>query len=169
MRGIQLTTFEYLSVFISIVVGLGVVRVLGGIGSILMGRGKAYWVHTAWVAYFAIYLPYFWWFTFDWRRTDTWTLPVFLFVVFFAMLAYLTTFVLVPEEPADLEDREAYFFRVRPRFFSLLALFAMADVVDTILKPGNVEDVGPTYWPLMAVVIVGQITGARTDHRRRDA
>jgi len=85
------TTFEYLSVFISIVIGLGVVRVLGGVAAIIDRQdARSYWVHSAWVGYFVFYLPYFWWLTFDWRREELWTFPVFMFVVFFAMLAYLT-------------------------------------------------------------------------------
>ena len=162
-----MTTFEYLSVFISIVIGLAVVRVLGGVGTILdRGRRGTYWVHTAWVGYFTVWLPYFWWFTFDWRREETWTFPVFFFVVLFAMLAYLSTFVLVPTADEDVSDLRGYFYRVRPQFFLLQALLVCADVVDTMLKPGNLEDVGPTYLPLMAAVIAGHLIAARTRNER---
>ena len=161
-----MTTFEYLSVFISIVIGLGVVRVLGGVAAIIDRQdARSYWVHSAWVGYFVFYLPYFWWFTFDWRREEVWTFPVFLFVVIFAMLAYLTVVVLVPTRDSDVADREAYFERVRPRFFALLVLLMIADVVDTLLKPGNLDDVGPTYGPVMAIMILGSIAGAVTDRR----
>ena len=161
-----MTTFEYLSVFISIVIGLGVVRVLGGVAAIIDRQdARSYWVHSAWVGYFVFWLPYFWWFTFDWRHQETWTLPVFLFVVIFAMLAYLTVFVLVPTRDSEVADRAAYFDRVRPRFFSLFALLMIADVVDTLLKPGNLDDVGSSYGPIMGVIILGSIVGAINEHR----
>lgn len=161
-----MTTFEYLSVFISIVIGLGVVRVLGGVAAIIDRQdARSYWVHSAWVGYFVFYLPYFWWFTFDWRREELWTFPVFLFVVFFAMLAYLTVVVLVPTRDSDVADREAYFDRVRPRFYSLFVLLMIADVVDTLLKPGNLDDVGSSYGPIMGFIILGNIVGAITERR----
>ncbi len=162
-----MTTFEYLSVFISIVIGLGVVRVLGGVAAILNQKEvRSYWVHTTWIAYFVVWLPYFWWFTFDWRTEAIWTLPVFLFVVFFAMLAYLCTVVLVPTHRSDLENLEAYFYRARPRFFALYTILMVADVIDTVLKPGNLADVGASYFPVMAIVILGNLVGAVTENKR---
>jgi hypothetical protein len=125
-----LTTFEYLSVFISIVIGLGVIRVLGCVATLLdRQESKAYWVHSTWVGIFIFWLPWFWWFEFDWRLHTTWTFPVFFFVVIFAMLFYI------------------------------------ADVIDTFLKPGNLEDVGPTYGPAMAIFTIGSVVAALTEHR----
>lgn len=165
-----MNTFEYLSVFISIVVGLGVVRVLGGVVTILDRRHRgSYWVHTAWVAWFVFFLPYFWWFTFDWRRVTTWTLPLFLFVVAYAMLTYLVTAVLVPTRDEDLDDLEGYFFRVRPPLFLLLALVNTVDVFDSLLKPGNMADVGPSFLPVMAVLIGGNLVAAKVADRRVQA
>lgn len=162
-----MTTFEYLSVFISIVVGLGVVHVLGGVGMLLNRRAeRTYWVHTTWVVFLVFWLPYFWWFTFDWRRVDTWTFPLFMFVVAYAMLSYLVTVVLVPTDPPDVADLEAYFFRVRPRFFMLLVLMNFADLLDAFLKPGNLADLGSTYLPVMAFLTLGHAVAALTDDRR---
>ncbi len=162
-----MTTFEYLSVFISIVIGLGVVRVLGGVAEILNRKEvRPYWVHSTWVAYFVVWLPYFWWFTFDWRFQETWTFSVFIFVVIFAMLVYLSTVLLVPTRRSELESLKDYFYRVRPRFFSVWALVMVADVIDTFLKPGNLADVGPSYLPVMAVIILGNVAGALTEHKR---
>jgi len=161
-----LTTFEYLSVFISIVIGLGVVRALGGVATLLdRQESNAYWVHSTWVGYFIIWLPWFWWFELDWRLETTWTFPVFFFVVIFAMLYYLAVFVLVPTREADYKDLETYFYRVRPRFFVLLALINIADVIDTFLKPGNLEDVGPTYGPVIAILLIGNVVASMTERR----
>ena len=82
------------------------------------------------------------------------------------MLAYLSTFVLVPTAEEDVSDLRGYFYRVRPQFFLLQALLVCADVVDTVLKPGNLEDVGRTYLPLMAIVTAGHLFAARTRNER---
>lgn len=161
-----MTTFEYLSVFISIVIGLGVVRLLSGIVALLdRQESKPYWVHSAWVAIHVFMLPWFWWFQFDWRQETTWTFPVFFFVIVFAMLYYLAVAVLIPTREADFKDLNAYFYKMRPRFFAFLTLINIADVIDTYLKPGNIEDVGPTYLPVMTFVIIGNVTAFLTENR----
>ena len=81
------------------------------------------------------------------------------------MLYYLAVVVLVPTREADYKDLESYFYRVRPRFFSLLALINIADVIDTFLKPGNLEDVGPTYGPVMAILLIGNVVASMTERR----
>ena len=162
-----MTTFEYLSVFISIVVGLAIVRILGGIAEILNRKEiRHYWIHTAWVLHFVVWLPFFWWFTFDWRLEETWTFPVFMLVVTYAMLVYLSVFVLVPTRRSDLENLEDYFYRARPRFFSIWALAMVVDVIDAIMKPGGLTDVGQTYLPIMGVVILGHVAAAYIENRR---
>ncbi len=161
-----MTTFEYLSVFISIVIGLGVIRLLGGIATLLdRQESKPYWVHSVWIGLHVVMLPWFWWFQFDWRQETEWTFPVFFFVIVFAMLYYLAVAVLVPTREADFKDLDAYFYKIRPRFFVFLALRDVADVIDTYLKPGNLEDVGSTYLPVMAFVFAGNVTAALTRNR----
>lgn len=110
-------------------------------------------------------LPWFWWFQFDWRQETTWTFPVFFFVIVFAMLYYLSVAVLVPTRDSDFEDLDAYFYKMRSRFFAFLALRDVADVVDTYMKPGNLDDVGSTYLPAMTFVILGNVTASLTGNR----
>ena len=40
-----------------------------------------------------------------------------------------------------------------------------SDVVDTLLKPGNLDDVGSTYGPVMGIMILGSFAGAIIDRR----
>jgi len=149
------------------VIGLGVVRVLGGVGTILDREDvTSYWVHTVWVCYFVFWLPYFWWFTFDWQHETTWTFLKFFFVVVFSMVAYLTTYVLVPTRVSDTSNLKDYYYRSRRRFFTLLTLLGVADVIDTVLKPGNLDDVGVTYPFVMAFLIIGSAVGIITSRAR---
>ena len=54
---------------------------------------------------------------------------------------------------------------MRPRFFALVTLIYIADVIDAFLKPGNLEDLGPTYGPVMAISIIGNVVASLTGHR----
>ena len=81
------------------------------------------------------------------------------------MQYYLAVAVLVPTREADFKDLDAYFYKMRPRFFAFLTLINVADVIDTYLKPGNLEDVGSTYLPVIALVIIGNVTALLTENR----
>src|SRR5262249_28631394 len=47
--------FEYLSVLISIILALGMTRLLGGVGEMLQARSRphVYWVHAIWIVFTA--------------------------------------------------------------------------------------------------------------------
>jgi hypothetical protein len=55
--------FEYLSVLISIILALGMTRVLAGVGEMLQARSRRhiYWVHAIWIVNLFLYLVIAWW------------------------------------------------------------------------------------------------------------
>ena len=55
--------FSYLSVLISIILALGMTRVLAGVGEMLQARSRRrlYWVHAVWVVNLFLYLVVAWW------------------------------------------------------------------------------------------------------------
>jgi len=74
--------FEYLSVLISIILALGMTRVLGGVGEMLQARSRhrIYWVHVIWIVNLFLYLVIAWWIFYRWRDQQPWTFYLFLFV-----------------------------------------------------------------------------------------
>ena len=58
-----MNAFEYLSVLISIILALGMTRVLAGVGEMLQARSRSriYWVHILWVVNLFLYLVVAWW------------------------------------------------------------------------------------------------------------
>ena len=67
--------FEYLSVLISIILALGMTRVLGGVGEMLQARSRhrIYWVHVIWIVNLFLYLVIAWWIFYRWRDQQPWT------------------------------------------------------------------------------------------------
>src|SRR5205823_11992782 len=67
--------FSYLSVLISIVLALGMTRVLQGLGELLQARShrRVYWVHALWVLNIFLFLVVAWWVFYRWRFEQTWT------------------------------------------------------------------------------------------------
>jgi hypothetical protein len=56
-----MAAFEDLSVLISIILALGMTRVLGDVGEMLQARShrRIYWVHAVWIV--NLYLVIAWW------------------------------------------------------------------------------------------------------------
>src|SRR3954468_4656556 len=77
-----LGAFEYLSVLISIILALGMTRVLGGVGEMLQARSRhrIYWVHIIWIVNLFLYLVIAWWIFYRWRDQQPWNFYLFLFV-----------------------------------------------------------------------------------------
>ncbi|MCP4004295.1 MAG: hypothetical protein GY725_08875 [bacterium] len=90
-----MSQFEYVAIAVSLILSLGVARILNGISHALNGEHH-YWVHTSWVlvslANFAIY----WWSFWDARNVASWHLGSFLAVLVYPALLYIGAALLVP-------------------------------------------------------------------------
>lgn len=130
-----MSTFEYLAVLVSIIIGLAVAHLLQAIGRVISDpRGeKLYWIHTLWVCQTLTFLIYFWWFELGYRNVERWSAPLYVFVVGYATVLYLTSVVIVPLKPQP--DYEEYFFARRRWIFGFILLALLLDQLDTFMKP----------------------------------
>ena len=51
-----MTFFEYISVMVSVILALGIARLLGGLGELLVRRAskRTYWVHSLWMLLYSL-------------------------------------------------------------------------------------------------------------------
>ncbi|HST30952.1 MAG TPA: hypothetical protein VLK27_08970 [Chthoniobacterales bacterium] len=163
--------FSYLSVLISIVLALGMTRVLAGVGEMLQARSRPrlYWVHGLWIANLFLYLVIAWWVFYRWRSQPQWTFFLFIFVLISPTLLYLASTLLFPRE-VDLDERvdyKAHYYANHRAFFIILAIFGPIDVVDTLLKgiPHFLEQ-GPQYIVQIVLYLCGLTIAAITRNER---
>lgn len=128
--------FGYLSILTSIVLGLGITRVLTGCGELLQVRDhtRLYWVHLVWALNLFLYLVLNWWILFRWHTQTQWTFFIFLFVLLSPTLGFLLAVVLFPQPMKDGIDLKRHFYANRRWFFVLASLLAPVDALDTLLK-----------------------------------
>lgn len=125
--------FSYLSVLISIVLGLGLTSLLTGFAAMVRARTRLvfYWPLLAQMGLLLLVHVQVWWALFSLRNVAHWNFPSFLVVLMQLALLYLAAAFLVPdvrdEEPLDL--RQAYFREARWYFAALLL-----GVVDSLAK-----------------------------------
>ena len=156
--------FDYLSVLMSIITGLGITHVLTGVGRFLGGPAspRVFWVHVTWSVNVVLLQAFFWWFTFKWADNPSWTFWLFLFVLAYAILLYLLAVILYPVELPPDYDFGAHFHRRRKWFFHLLSFIALVDVADTMLKgQENVDAVDVWGVLFLAFSLVSPLAAAR--------
>src|SRR3989442_11486588 len=146
-----MSPFEYLSVLISIVVALGMMRVLAGVGEMLKASShrQIYWVHVLWIVNLFLYLVVAWWIFYRWRNQQPWTFFLFVFVLISPTILYLASVLLFPRE-GDLDeliDYKRHYYANHRAFFLLFSLFTPVDVLDSLLEGlPHLFSLGPQYF-----------------------
>jgi hypothetical protein len=161
-----LDTFSYLSVLTSIILALGIARLLYGLGRLLQGRGRItlYWVHLLWALNLFLFLVLNWWILYRWNVQQEWTFFLFLFVLLSPTIAYLLTVLLFPEPMDDGLDLRQHYYANHRAFFTLGALLPLIDALDTYLKGReHFHAQGPLYVFFLGTVFLLMIFASRTD------
>jgi hypothetical protein len=125
--------FSYLSVLLSIILGLAITQLLQGIGRVIQARERVviFWPSIAWACLLILISVQTWWALFSLRVRTEWSFFPFLLVVLQTVSLYLTTALVLPEiAPGERVDLRAHYFAQATWFFS----FAIAMVVISLLK-----------------------------------
>lgn len=156
--------FGYLSILTSIVLGLGITRVLTGCGELLQVRHRIrpYWVHLMWALNLFLFLVLNWWILFRWHTQSQWTFFIFLFVLLSPTVGFLLAVILFPHPIGDGMDLKGYFYANRRWFFVLASLLPPIDAVDTLLKGwAHFTAQGPLYILTLLVLLALTLFAAR--------
>src|SRR5437016_5904903 len=166
-----MAAFEYLSVLISIILALGMTRVLGGVGEMLQARShrRVYWVHAIWIVNLFLYLVIAWWIFYRWRNQEPWTFFLFVFVLISPTILFLASLLLFPSESAldEFVDYKKHFYANHRAFFSIFSMFTLVDFADTLLKGiPHFLALGPQYVISNSLYFAGLVTAAITHNER---
>ena len=132
-----MTSFEYISTLLSIIVGLGITHLLIGIGRIINNpKGvKPYWIHLVWTLTIFIWLISYWWFEYRLISIHEWTFQLYLFFILYAISLFFLCIINMPFYFPD--DFREYYYSTRKWFFIVLLFVSIIDITDTIVKGGN--------------------------------
>jgi hypothetical protein len=161
--------FEYIVLLTSVVIALGITRILTGFGKMLQLRGGIgfYWVHALWAVNVFLWLLLNWWILYRWRNFENWTFFLFLFVLLSPIATFLLSVLLVPDSFEPGVDLKQHFFQNQRWFFVIAAFLPLIDLVDTMLKgKAHFLAQGPLYLITIALIFVLCVTAAITKRER---
>ena len=160
--------FEFLSVFVSIIIALGISNILSSAMRLIRRRGRVR-MHVptlVWMAVLFLLQVLVWWVAFQRREWTNWTFFRFLLYLLMPILVSVPGYLLVPEIELELEptyDLEREFNHNRKWFFAMLAAVGIVSLVEYLLSPSPLKLGLSNVLPLViiALCIVGFVIRAK--------
>jgi hypothetical protein len=144
--------FAYLSVLLSIILGLAIAEVLQGYGALLLSRSKVrlYAPPLIWSAMMLLMATQFWWASFGLAQREHWDFAAFTAVLLQTVMMYMGTTVVLPKGVSDQPiDLKAHYYREATPFFTFGLLFLLVGFVkDWLLDQSFVR---PLSLPFMGI------------------
>ena len=123
--------FSYLSVLLSVVIGLAVTQILQGFRARMLSHAaiRHYWPVRVWAAVLLLVCAQTWWAMFDLRNRHDWQFDQFMALLAQTIVLYLVCGLVFPDMPRDVAvDLREHYFAQRKRFFALAALGVVVSV-----------------------------------------
>ena len=140
--------FPYVSGLTSVILALGLARILVGVGRLFERRHqlRLYWVHLLWSANVFLYITLQWWILFLWQAQQAWSFFLFAFLLATPTVLFLLSVVLFHDPLHENTDFKQHYCENSRWFFGLAALIPPLDLVDTTLKGyAHLQAQGPIY------------------------
>lgn len=163
-----MSPFEYLSVLVSIILGLAIAQLLSGAARLIQIRNRIrpHATTLLWMAVLFLIDTQIWWAAFERRDSSEWNFFLFLFYLLQPILAFLLSFLVLPELGDEDEiDLAANFTGNRQWFFGLLALLPLVSLVGEYIGTGvspHDEDAAFRVVFLVLSLVAGRVRSART-------
>lgn len=127
--------FPYLSVLVSIILGLAITQVLQGVRAVLLNRARTrfYWPVGLWVVTMLMIAAQMWWGLFDYYDRADWTFAMYAALLLQTTFFYLASGMVLPDVGADGADLKLTFLSNARWFFALLCATAAASLFKDIV------------------------------------
>jgi hypothetical protein len=165
-----MSDFEYLSVLVSIILGLGITNILGGFGAMVRNRHRTRLYMPVLVTMFTMFLIHVqtWWSMFGLRDLPHWTIVEFFTVLAQPTVLYLASAMLVPDFSAEGEiDLRAQYRRERLWFFGSMLMLIVISLLRPVILSGRLTQtsdlIGHGFF--LAAIIIGLVTDNDRVHK----
>ena len=144
----QISAFEYVSILVSIILGLGITQILSVVSDLVFDTPKVkfYFPHTVWVVFLLFLHIQDWFITYQLKDIPVWYLPELFFILSYPVLLFVLSKVITPQEDdVDRTDLKTYYYRRYPTIFGLMGGSVLLSILFNtyLLKLSLIEQ-----WPL---------------------
>lgn len=164
----MLSPFEYVTVLISIILGLGITQIVTGLADIIhqWERVKLYWPHLLWMLIIFFLHIQEWWNIYDLRFLETWRLPTFLFISLYPINLFILARLLFPihdHEEKTLDYKEFYFANYKKFFLVIIISAFLSGVENLVIAKNGIEGIllQSIIIVVLSIVAIKKIESAR--------
>ncbi len=159
--------FSYLSVLLSVILGLAVTQILKGFRGLVLSRAqiRIYWPTLVWGFLWLLACVQSWWAMFGMRGIHNWTFEQFGIVLLQTVLTYMVAGLIFPDLfGSESIDLKASFYAHRRWFFCL----ALGVIVTSVVKDVVLSGALPSTTNLIFHAVFGSslLIGALTPNER---
>ena len=136
--------YDYLSVLVSIVLGLGIANLLAGLAALVRRRAQVamYWPVPVWIVTLFLIHVQTWWAMFRLHHVSSWSFAAFLVVLMQPVLLFLMSALIVPATAntgVRIDLREDY-YREQRWFFGAFVLVLCVSLGKDLVLSGKLPE-----------------------------
>jgi hypothetical protein len=135
-----ITPFEYVSILISIILGLGITQILSSYSDLLYRYKEVryYWPQSLWVIFILFLHIQDWFITYQLKDKAVWHLPELVFVLLYPITLFMATKMLLPtNEKEESTNMKLFFYSQFPILFYIVAASILCSVIFNIILLNN--------------------------------
>jgi hypothetical protein len=157
----MITPFEYVTVLISIILGMGLTQIVAGLAQLIhrWNNTKLYLPHLILIILLFVIHIQEWWVTYEMRRYQYWRLPTFLVIILYPVNLYILARLLFPIRwPREVDLKKFYFQNYR-RIYLLIIISAFQSILDNVWLGGyHLSEQGAqfTLIALLSAVVIAR-------------
>jgi hypothetical protein len=135
--------FSYLSVLLSIILGLAITEVLQGFRGLMHARSRTimYWPVIAWGVLVVVIAVQGWWTMFGYRHIEDWNFLEFSVVLLQTIVVYLLAALALPDVHGDAAvDLRKHYYEHANWFFTMLLALIFVSLLKSLAVEGKLPD-----------------------------
>src|SRR6267378_2277287 len=151
-----MTPFEYVTVLISIILGMGITQIVTGVADLVhqWHRVKIYWPHVLWIILVFFLQIQEWWATYELRQFESLRLPTFLFVLLYPINLFILARILFPLSQQESEfDLKIFYYASYRKFFLWASLLPVLSLLNNVLLTGHPVHTQVVQFTVFAVLL----------------
>lgn len=136
----NISAFEYVSILVSIILGLGITQILSTFSDVLYHykKVKFYWPHTLWILFILFLHIQDWFVTYQLKDKTIWSLPELVFVLLYPISLFLVAKMLIPNNQNEEQTNMKSFYKSQfPIIFYLLSISVLLSILFNIFLLKN--------------------------------
>lgn len=137
-----MNAFDYLTVLISIVLGLAIANVLTRLATVVTARERVdlYWPPVVWAVWLFFISVQHWWAEWGLRHTQTWTFGTFWLELLVPVDLFLLSTLVLPERGENHKlDLGEWYFRNLRWFFGIMFFLPALSIASELARSGRMS------------------------------